>query len=104
MTATEILDSLKESGVFVKAQGMWLIIDAPQGVLTPELKAALSESIAEILALLSTRSGSKPEPCCPICGCPLKVEEHAGGIFLECPREHFAATRPKGWQPPTESK
>jgi len=58
MSPAELLALLNERGVVLKVAAGRLRIDAPKGVLTPGLQAALVAHKAEIIELL-TRSGSR---------------------------------------------
>jgi hypothetical protein len=55
MTARNLLSELREKGVAVKTSGEdRLVIDAPKGAITPELRSALAEHKAELLQLLKS--------------------------------------------------
>lgn len=55
MTAHELLSQLREKGVEVKTSGEdRLVIDAPKGTITEELRSALSARKAELLQILKT--------------------------------------------------
>jgi hypothetical protein len=66
MSARELLVQLREKGVEVKANGDRLVIDAPRGAITPDLRDALSANKAELLQILSAppieRAVPKPAP------------------------------------------
>ena len=53
MTARELITELRDKGVEVKSSGDRLLIDAPKGTITPELRVALSEHKAELLRILN---------------------------------------------------
>ena len=53
MSARELLVQLREKGVEVKANGDRLVIDAPRGTITPDLREALSANKAELLQILT---------------------------------------------------
>jgi tubulysin polyketide synthase-like protein len=60
MSAYDLLSDLRQAGVVVKASGNdRLVVDAPKGALTPELRAALAEHKKELLAILSV-TGQQP--------------------------------------------
>ncbi len=67
MTAGTLLSELREKGVEVKTSGDdRLIIDAPKGTITPELRSALAEHKAELLQILKTEQQAQPpEPIAP---------------------------------------
>jgi hypothetical protein len=75
MTAHDLLSQLREKGVEVKASGDdRLIIDAPKGTITEDLRSALSAHKAELLQILkaeqtgagsSAAMGEAPEPPSP---------------------------------------
>ena len=66
MSARELLLQLREKGVEVKANGDRLVIDAPRGAITPDLRDALSANKAELLQILTAppieRTAPRPEP------------------------------------------
>ena len=53
MKAAELLDELQARGVMLGVKDNRLVIDAPKGIVTPELLAQLSEDKAELLHLLT---------------------------------------------------
>jgi amino acid adenylation domain-containing protein len=59
-SVVQLLSGLRDRGVKIWAEGEKLRFTAPQGALTPELKAELAERKAEILAFL--RQGQAPAP------------------------------------------
>lgn len=60
MSAYNLLSELRQAGVVVKASGTdRLVVDAPKGALTPEMRAALAEHKKELLAILSV-TGDQP--------------------------------------------
>jgi len=62
MSAYNLLSELRQAGVVVKASGNdRLVVDAPKGALTPEMRAALAEHKKELLAIL-TVTGDQPAP------------------------------------------
>src|ERR1041384_2332052 len=68
MTAHELLTELRSKGVEIKASSEdRLVIDAPKGTITEELRAALSGNKADLLTILKAEqvqeaaSVSKPE-------------------------------------------
>lgn len=52
MTANHLLALTREAGIVLEAQGERLMVDAPRGVLTPELRAELANHKPELLAVL----------------------------------------------------
>ena len=54
MTPRELLVQLREKGVEIKSNGDRLLIDAPKGAITPDLRDALAANKAEILKILNT--------------------------------------------------
>lgn len=52
MNAAQLLTELKGRGVMLEAKGDRLVIDAPKGTVTPELREVLAERKAELLTLL----------------------------------------------------
>lgn len=62
MSAYNLLSDLRQAGVVVKASGSdRLVVDAPKGALTPDLRAALAEHKKELLAIL-TITGEQHSP------------------------------------------
>ena len=53
MNALSLYQDLKERGVILEAQGEYLKVDAPAGVVTEEVKTALIEFKLTLLKLLS---------------------------------------------------
>ncbi len=63
MTTIELIEKLHGLGVEVQAIGDRLKIDAPAGIVTPELKSVIVERKPEILEILATfRAGSIVRP------------------------------------------
>lgn len=56
MTAQELVNHLQQQDVRLAAHGDRLRIDAPRGVLTPDLRRDLQERKPELLALIRERS------------------------------------------------
>ncbi len=63
MTAYNLLSELRQAGVVVKASGTdRLVVDAPRGALTPDLRTALATHKKELLAILMvTEQKAAPE-------------------------------------------
>jgi hypothetical protein len=57
MNVAELLVELKARGVMVEAAGGRLRVDAPKGAVTPDLREALAECKAEVLAMLTIDEG-----------------------------------------------
>lgn len=65
MTARELLSQLREKGVELStAGGDRLVIDAPKGTITPELRSALAENKSELIKILSAPP-IEPAPAAP---------------------------------------
>src|SRR5215470_295158 len=63
MSPRELLVQLREKGVEVRSNGDRLIIDAPKGAITPDLRDALAANKAELLRILNTPPpGEKSAP------------------------------------------
>src|SRR2546429_8209542 len=90
MTVAEILADLAQQGVQLWAEGDRLRYRAPKGVLTPVLRAMLSEHKAEILALL------QQHPAGPQSSYPLAYGQQSlwflHQIAPESPAYHVAFT------------
>ena len=61
MTAAEVLAETRRRGILLSARGDRLRYDAPVGVMQAELRAALVEHKAELLALLGSGLHRGPE-------------------------------------------
>lgn len=57
MSVTKLLDSLRERGVMLSANGDRLAWEAPAGTMTPDLLAVLKAHKEEILAVLGEQWG-----------------------------------------------
>jgi hypothetical protein len=57
MTTTSLLKDLQRLGVDVTANGDKLVVNAPRGVLTPEMLSSIAEQKEVLLGLLSARPG-----------------------------------------------
>ena len=63
MNAKLLLDDLRGQGVSIETDGEHLLIDAPFGVITDELKATLSECKARVIGILNfERQFPKDQP------------------------------------------
>ena len=63
MSPRELLVQLREKGVEIKSNGDRLLIDAPKGAITPDLRDALAANKAELLRILNTPApGDKLSP------------------------------------------
>ncbi|MDX6384947.1 MAG: hypothetical protein QOK48_2520, partial [Blastocatellia bacterium] len=63
MTAHELLSQLREKGVEVKTSGDdRLVIDAPRGTITEELRGALSAHKGELLQILKAEQTASVAP------------------------------------------
>ena len=79
MTARNLLFELREKGVEVKTSGDdRLVIDAPKGAITPELRSALTAHKAELLQILKSEQ-QPPAPIAPgpIAPAPAELKSHA---------------------------
>src|SRR5713226_10762657 len=71
MTARNLLSELREKGVEVKTSGDdRLVIDAPKGAITPELRSALAAHKVELLEILK----SEHQPPAPIAPSPAALK------------------------------
>ena len=67
MTARNLLAQLREKGIEIKTSGAdRLVIDAPKGAITPELRSALSAHKVELLQILN----SEQQPPSQMAPCP----------------------------------
>lgn len=92
MTAEAILERLRSLGASVSLAGDKLRVEAPAGVLTPDLKAALIEHKAELVRLLRPVVNDLPPPVCDRCGGALFWQSIAYGPWT-CARCHPPHTR-----------
>ncbi len=68
MTARNLLSELRKKGVEVRTSGDdRLVIDAPKGAITPELRSALAAHKAELLQILK----NEQQPPAPIAPAPI---------------------------------
>src|SRR5438132_12388534 len=59
MTASSLLSQLRELGVEIKvSDDDRLVIDAPRGAITPELRSALASHKPELLKMLKTEENA----------------------------------------------
>ena len=79
MTARNLLSELRQKGVEVKASGDdRLVIDAPKGAITPELRSALAAHKVELLQILkSEQQPAAPVAPEPIAPAPPALKTHA---------------------------
>ncbi len=59
MNATSLISDLRARGVFLAAIGDRLRVDAPVGVVSPDLRAALAQHKPELVRLLSRPSDAR---------------------------------------------
>ncbi len=91
MTLTEVLMRARRAGIVLEAQGEHLVIDAPAGSITPDLRDALKTHKSEILLALTppprfvTLLGGLTVPEAAI---QLALELEARGIPLRTDAEH----------------
>jgi len=63
MTAHELLSELRAKGVEVSSSGDGrLVIDAPKGTITEDLRSSLGAHKAELLQILEKRTNVEPSP------------------------------------------
>ncbi len=82
MTARNLLSELREKGVELKPSGDdRLVIDAPKGAITPELRSALAAHKAELLQILKSEQ-QPPAPIAPgpIAPAPAELKSHAAEV------------------------
>jgi hypothetical protein len=80
---TELLSMLKRQGVVLTVDGDNLKVDAPQGVLHPEIIKQLRKAKTELLRRL-TNSGENDGPHSPTC----KNNHFRLAFFCDGPPEH----------------
>jgi hypothetical protein len=68
MTPASFLSELRQRGVLLEIAGERLRCRAPQGVLTPELKEALTTHKAQLLLVLTAPPPDATGDPCPVCG------------------------------------
>ena len=85
MTARNLLSELRAKGVEVKTSGDdRLVIDAPKGAITPELRSALAAHKNELLHILK----SEQQPPAPIAPAPIAPSPVAPSLIAPAPRTH----------------
>jgi hypothetical protein len=80
MTARALLEQLRDQGARVWANANALEIDAPVGLLSPELRAELKAAKGELLQVLREERGG-PESASPI-----EVRQQIGAVLIRSPR------------------
>jgi hypothetical protein len=97
MTITAFLHDLHAIGVHLAADGNDLLVDAPRGVMTPNLQAALVAHKAELLAhLLDTKAPAPHLDQGVSCGDPLPTDLWRHDV---CPFCFEAAAKFRGLYP-----
>src|SRR5438309_6843974 len=92
MTPTSLLDVLRTRGVLLAINADALTIDAPKGVLTNELRRAIRQHKAALLALVtaSTADASpvsaslSPTYPCVVCGQTSRWDDHGIWRCVTC--------------------
>ena len=97
MTAEALLNDLKRRGVELSARGDRLHVSVPVAVLTPDLKATLTQRKVELLTLLRSEAG---DIACELGEHKVPAVEvlRGGGAPPEGPVAP-TPTVPKGWHP-----
>src|SRR5215510_11865907 len=97
MTPRELLVQLREKGVELRSNGDRLIIDAPKGAITPDLRDALAANKAALLQILNTPlPGKKFSP-------PSIEKPTAPEPVAPTPAQTVAPPRSQTVAPPTPS-
>jgi hypothetical protein len=87
MTTTGLLEELRTKGVRLAVEGEHVAVDAPKGVLTDDVRQAIRQHKAALLALLVQPAPSKdapatapstPEPCTRQAHVPLPPPPYPG--------------------------
>ena len=92
MTAHELIAQLQEKGVELKSSGDRLVIDAPKGTITPEIRSALAEHKADLLAILSQPAAPATQAAAEA---PAAPELRAASQFIEAPVERTSYSEPR---------
>ena len=82
MTATALLDELRTKGVHLTLEGQHVAVDAPKGVLTDDVRQAIRQHKAALLALLA-----QPAPAHDAAATAPSTQE-------VCPRQEHASPLP----------
>ena len=90
MTTSELVNELKRHGATLTVRSDRLCIDAPAGVVTPELRATLVDRKQEILELLRGREQKDSDPRQP------SQQDRGASLSAEC--SIFEV--PDGWDRP----
>src|SRR6185295_1994005 len=107
MTARELIAQLQGKGVELKSSGDRLVIDAPKGAITPEVRSALAEHKAELLTILNTPSVANAPAVASVAFAPTAPPVVAPPVVTSPPEESFVAPviRPLAEPPaPTEPR
>ena len=92
MTAQNLLSQLREKGVELKtSDGDRLVIDAPKGTITDELRDALKTHKSELLQILKSENAPKP-PAIPVTEIEPQVADQPATVSSVSPIEKQVAT------------
>lgn len=83
MNATVLLDDLRAQGVSLEAEGERLLVDAPAGVITDEVRTELAELKSKLLKLLAWERRKLEEAS--RCGLLIRWSEYPDWIKLHDP-------------------
>jgi chemotaxis protein histidine kinase CheA len=101
MSAYNLLSDLRQAGVVVKASGNdRLVVDAPKGALTAEMRAALAEHKKELLAIL-TVTGEQHDAAAPMLSQAREVPSPAAAPPVIA-RPELVRSAPAEYQPDTK--
>jgi hypothetical protein len=93
MTAQNLLSQLREKGVELKTiDGDRLVIDAPKGTITDELRDALKTHKSELLQILKSENAPKPPAVAAPEAEPQVAEKPAATVSSVSPTEKQVAT------------
>src|SRR2546427_10572373 len=97
MTASGLLSQLRESGVEIKISGDdRLVIDAPRGAITPELRSALASHKPELLQILRAEqtaevAATTPRPQEPVAAVSAVARKTGPSLSAEAPADETQA-------------
>src|SRR5204863_10189313 len=93
MTAQDLLSQLREKGVELKTSGGdRLVIDAPKGTITDELRDALKTHKSELLQILKSENAPKPPAVAAAEAEPHVAEKPAIAVSSVAPAEKQVVT------------
>jgi TubC N-terminal docking domain len=89
MSPASLVNQLRAAGGSIRCDGGRLVIEAPPGVITAELRAELSKYKAELIALLESGTGNTGDAAETI-----QARNRIAGLLAMAYRRFLASRRP----------